>query len=779
MTSTDFNHSPFADLFRDCGQLVAQGKADEAELRLASEIKRNPDDPSLYSNLALVKTASGCHKAAKDLLLKSIELDPNHYHALHQLGIFAFNQGEFSESYRLVRAALDSRPTSAEAANSLAMVQLALENHQEAELLISQAIKAEPSNFLYNTNHVRILLKLGKHREAAKILIDCMIDHSETDTTLILLGQSLRIYDKPLEALNQILNEASERRSIESLVSIRAQYLLSTGQADLALEDIYYLISCDDQAVCALSLLMKAYYEMNNFYEATRVGLRLLRQDPKNLGALNTIGLSYGYMNRIRSAIRAFERANKVHPKHAGVLNNLAGALMRGGDVSRPFHLYREALRVDPSSRECFYNLMFAYSISGIGKSLEMLEVGQAFWSRNATKELQSITRDGRAPLEDTCMPANFRLALNSAKRQRIGILSSDLGDHCVGHFLSGILHHYDRDLFHIELICPKRRFEHKEETLIGLADFGYSLQGVSLQEARTIVRARRYDAIIECNGYTDRTGIELLADRCAPIQAHYIGYHGSTAMPEIDYFITDGIVVDKSMDAQFTERILRMKRTWLAMMPRPDMPSATSLATADRPIFGFFGQCAKITDECLTYWSEVFRAVPRAYLLLKDRNLGDRGVVRALLSRLDKVGIGANRVFTLPLAANWSDHMQLYNAVDIALDSTPWSSATTAFDTLAMGVPLMAIQGLTASARMSSSVVHGAGRPEWICKTPKEYAQLAQRLAADYTNIRANKGELQRAVISGPLFDTVSMTRELETALRSIIHSPMAAAQP
>jgi predicted O-linked N-acetylglucosamine transferase (SPINDLY family) len=95
------------------------------------------------------------------------------------------------------------------------------------------------------------------------------------------------------------------------------------------------------------------------------------------------------------------------------------------------------------------------------------------------------------------------------------------------------------------------------------------------------------------------------------------------------------------------------------------------------------------------------------------------------------------------------------------------------------MGVPLMAIQGLTASARMSSSVVHGAGRPEWICKTPKEYAQLAQRLAADYTNIRANKGELQRAVISGPLFDTVSMTRELETALRSIIHSPMAAAQP
>lgn len=779
MTSTASEPSPFAELFRDCGLLVAQGKIDEAELRLASEIKKNPDDPSLYSNLALVKTASGNRREAKDLLLRSIKLDPNHYHALYQLGILSFNQGELAESYRLVHAALDSRPSSAEAANTLAMIHLALENPQEAELLISQALKAEPSNLYYLTNYARVLLRLGKHKEAAIILINCSIDHPEDDSTLVLLSQSLRTYDKPLEALNQMLNEASKGRPIESLARIRARYLLSTGQADLALEDIYYLISCDDKALWALSLLMQAYYEINNFYEACRVGLRILRQDPHRLDALNTIGLSYGYMNRISCAIRAFKRANKVYPKHADVLTNLAGTLIRGGDVTGAFRVNSDAHSIDPSSRGCFYNLMFAYSISGADAVPKMLEVGQTFWDKNASTKLQPAARNAGVPPEGTCVPANFSYAQASDNKLRIGILSSDLGDHCVGHFLSGILTHYDRDVFHVELICPRRRFEQKEEGIITLADFGYSLQGFSLQEARSIVRARRYDAIIECNGYTDRTGIELLADRCAPIQAHYIGYHASTAMPTIDYFITDGIVVDKSMDAQFTERILRLKRTWLAMMPRPDMPTATSIATVDRPIFGFFGQCAKITDECLTYWSEVFREVPRAYLLLKDRNLGDRGVVKALLSRLDKVGIGADRVFTLPVTANWSDHMQLYNAVDIALDSTPWSSATTAFDAFAMGVPLMAIQGLTASARMSSSVVLGGGRPEWICKTPKEYALLAQSLAADYGKIRANKGELQNAVLSGPLFDAVSMTRELESALRSIIHSPMAAAQP
>lgn len=775
MTPAGTNDSPFDDLFRDCSLLVAEGRVGDADLRLASEIKKYPGNPSLYSNLALVKTASGCNEAAKELLLKSLELDPIHYHALHQLGILSFNDGELAESYRLVRAALHSRPSSAEATNTLAMVQLALENPQEAEWLISQAISAEPSNSIYIINYARILLKLGKNREAAKILINCSLDHPETDTTLVLLGQSLRVYENPLDTLNQILSEASDGLPIELLVRIRARYLLSTGQADLALEDIYYLISCDDQAIWTLSMLMQAYYDINNFREACRVGLRILRQDPHDFGALNTVGLTYGYMNRNRCAIRAFERANKVHPKHAGVLNNLAGALMRGGDVTRAFRLYSEAARINPSGRECFYNLMFAYSISGVDKSLEMLEVGQSFWRKNAPSKLQSAMRDAEVPLEDTCALANLRFSPISGNKLRIGILSSDLGDHCVGNFLSGFLTHYDRDLLHIELICPGRRFEQREEDLIALAAIGYSLQGVGLQEARSIVRARRYDAIIECNGYTDRTGIELLADRCSPVQAHYIGYHASTAMPNMDYFITDGIVVNESMESQFTESILRMKRTWLAMMPSPDLPSAKSVATVDRPIFGFFGQCAKITDECMKFWSEVFRAVPPAYLLLKDRNFGDRGVVNALLKRLDAVGIETDRVFTLPLTANWAEHMQLYNAVDIALDSNPWSSATTAFDALAMGVPLMAIQGLTASARMSSSVVHGAGRPEWICKTPEEYAQLAQSLAADYVNIRANKGELQHAVLSGPLCDPASMARELESALRSIINKTRA----
>jgi predicted O-linked N-acetylglucosamine transferase (SPINDLY family) len=223
-------------------------------------------------------------------------------------------------------------------------------------------------------------------------------------------------------------------------------------------------------------------------------------------------------------------------------------------------------------------------------------------------------------------------------------------------------------------------------------------------------------------------------------------------------------------MDHMFTEKILRMSRTWLALQPQVSIPKAKAIATVDKPIFGFCGQLGKISNKCLEFWSAACKAVPEALVVIKDRQLGDKVAEKKLTSRLESYGITSERIYILTYSQNWVEHMKHYNAIDIALDSTPWSSATTAFDVLAMGVPLMAIQGKTASARMSSSVVHGAGKPEWICRTPDDYANLAQSLCKDFRQIRNNKANLQEMVLSGPLYDTQSVTREFERLIRSVV---------
>ena len=113
---------------------------------------------------------------------------------------------------------------------------------------------------------------------------------------------------------------------------------------------------------------------------------------------------------------------------------------------------------------------------------------------------------------------------------------------------------------------------------------------------------------------------------------------------------------------------------------------------------------------------------------------------------------------------------MDYYNLIDYALDSTPWSSATTGFDALGMGVPLLAIQGQTIASRMSSSLVSHLGRAEWLATKPSDYAQFGQRISREFMQTRQQKESLQREVQSSSLFDAPSLARSLENALLPIL---------
>jgi predicted O-linked N-acetylglucosamine transferase (SPINDLY family) len=110
------------------------------------------------------------------------------------------------------------------------------------------------------------------------------------------------------------------------------------------------------------------------------------------------------------------------------------------------------------------------------------------------------------------------------------------------------------------------------------------------------------------------------------------------------------------------------------------------------------------------------------------------------------------------------------YNAIDIALDTTPWSGATTAFEALGMGVPLVAICGDTTSGRMSTSVVSAAEMPHLVTKTPKQFATAVAELCEDYLVIRKNKADSQKKAREGILFDESRICTDFFSTINSII---------
>jgi len=156
--------------------------------------------------------------------------------------------------------------------------------------------------------------------------------------------------------------------------------------------------------------------------------------------------------------------------------------------------------------------------------------------------------------------------------------------------------------------------------------------------------------------------------------------------------------------------------------------------------VLGSFCQVSKITEATLEFWGAALRAVPEALLVLKDRGLQDPAVRERLENALASHGVERERIWFIAPVVEWRDHVDHYNILDVALDTTPWSSATTGFEALAMGVPLMAIRGQCMAARMSSSLVKAAGYPEWAIEGSKEIKKVLVELISELKTLRQQK---------------------------------------
>jgi predicted O-linked N-acetylglucosamine transferase (SPINDLY family) len=352
----------------------------------------------------------------------------------------------------------------------------------------------------------------------------------------------------------------------------------------------------------------------------------------------------------------------------------------------------------------------------------------------------------------------------------RVGILSGDIGGHVVGGFLAAFLENYDHDKLHIELLSMQRRYESRSEELIAFADGAMTLEGLLDPQARELLRSRKYDIILETSAYTRHGGIRLLAQRCAPVQCHYIGYHATTALPGMDYFIGDQLTADPAFQDQFSEQLWQLPRPWLAYPKHQIFPAAEQLAATDLPVLGAFSQVGKIRAETLSFWGAALKKVPDSLLLIKDRCTVDPSVCQRITDVLAKEhDVDPQRLRFLPLMGEWNDHVDCYNILDVALDTTPWSSATTGFEALAMGAPLVAIKGGCTAARMSTSLVEGLGRPEWVARTPDEFAAIVADLCSDLPALRAGKQERQLQAQNSILFDGKDLAQHLQTALISM----------
>ncbi len=454
-------------------------------------------------------------------------------------------------------------------------------------------------------------------------------------------------------------------------------------------------------------------------------------------------------------ALQTLAQAEAIAPQ-PGAKSMRASVAGRLGDVDQAMALYRELAEEDGPE-------------SAMGSSAAM----SSLYSDSLTAvQVAELHRSLFAGLGQGARTAqSFANAREPGKRIKLGLLSADFHhQHPVNIFMQPVLARLDRSQF--EVTIYNVGVAHDDQTQLARSRADHWVLATTWTRAQLTqgIRADGIDVLIDLAGHTSHNRLVMLSQRVAPVQVSFLGYPGSTGVPNIDWLLADPVVVPPEHDALCTECVYRLPHAVFCYAPEANYPFPVyGAAHAQRPLtFGSFNNVPKLTPHTIELWAKVLARVPGSRLLLKAPSFRDESAIRIFRERFVALGVDASRIeFRGPVGL--TDMMAEYADVDIALDPVPYNGGTTTLQALWMGVPVVVKEGQNFVSRMGASFMRAAGLPEWVADSDEAYVDTAARMASDRQGLMRLKAGLRARLQAAPAWNIEEYTRDMEGALRAM----------
>lgn len=635
----------------------------------------------------------------------------------------AYARGNLTDAQVLFRQLLDRRPDDATALQHLGLIALAQGDQTTALSLLEQAVRAHP-----------------------------------------MLAQAHSNYGNAL---------ANGGRLLDAIAHFRQAVALDPGLA---------------QAYCNLGLALSYRGETDEAVLALRHALRLR---PDLLEAHLNLGSALNAQKRTGEALDAFNAALALQPGHAGALTGIAQCLAEQGRLSQALDAYRGALHSDPRFPAAYVNLggalLEAADVEGAIATLReglQRHPGNAALRSNLLLALQydpdcsaaQIVAESRAWETHCAGPptANTsRAVVRTGAPLRIGLVSADLRAHPVGWFLRSVLPAMPRTRFEFIAYANQTASDAITGELAAACVLWRNIHGLDDAQVCAQVAQDGIDMLIDLSGHTAGNRLGVFARRAAPVQLSWLGYFATTGLSEIDHVLMDRLHVPNELDAGFTEHVEYLDPIRLCYAPPPyaPPPAPAPVLANDFITFGGFHNAAKLNQRVLDLWARILAQVPHSRLVLRWKSLDDLGLRERLREPFLRRGVAPGRV--LFYAAQPHDTMlALYGEIDIALDTFPFSGATTTCEALWMGVPVITWPGVRPVSRQSAAMLRTIGHEELCAASADDYLRRAVALAGDGERLRHYRATLRATMQNSALCDARRFAHTFGNALSRIWES-------
>ena len=271
----------------------------------------------------------------------------------------------------------------------------------------------------------------------------------------------------------------------------------------------------------------------------------------------------------------------------------------------------------------------------------------------------------------------------------------------------------------------------------------------------------------------------DALAVQYAQVQLGWLGYPNSTGIASVRGRIVDAITDPIDTPWELPERRLRMPGAFVCYAPSADdalipleaLGRELSPDATKQIVFGVFGTARFFSTRCIELWAEALKAAHGTRIVVCPHGMDDEESRKRLANRLELVmtrcGVvdAENRVMVVTPIGDVVDRVEMYQNVDIMLDTHPYCGMVTMCEALWMNVPVitLALPDGPHASRIGASLLRAAGHDELVARSPEEFGRIAAELAADRPRLAGLHKTLREEMLSSELCDAKLFAKRWE----------------
>ena len=509
--------------------------------------------------------------------------------------------------------------------------------------------------------------------------------------------------------------------------------------------------------------------------------------DPGRVDLLYVTGKLLMRLGRLSQALPLYQRSVDLEPCAPGyyLLSELLHAL---GQVGESLDWAQKAIEEDPDHPDYIARLAYSLFYSGrIEAGVDMMRRAYAQRPGSARLLEQCVAWEHYLPgRQRECFLPGYlelgRLISNGAeicqhhrnspdpdRRLRVGVISPFFRNNSVAYTFEPFLDAYDRERLEVFGYANQKQADGDDgtERMRGKFDHFRFVWGLNTRTLVELILRDQIDILMEIGGYVRHHRFDVLACKPAPIQIDF-GSVDTTGLRQMDYRFTDEIRDPRHWSQPYVETSVYLAGGCLCYRPisAPAVTSPLPVLQNGYVTFGAFHDHLKLNASVLGLWARIMDALTNARLVIKCAGVRDPGVRGRLVDQCRLAGLDTERIELLDWLPH-TEHLSLYDRVDLLLDAFPFNGAIMTLEGLWMGVPTISLTGDLWMARTGHLILNQVGLEAFVADTPEAYVEKAIGFSQQWDALARIRTGLRQGMLASSLCNPHRFASELTQAFR------------